>query len=180
MRWKDVGKGIVLCLAVMLVGCSPYHTPPSSQYCNLLKLQAKLASDLESEGIQVIQVGEETTLVLPADKFFYLHSNHMYSHSESYLYQIIRFINTYPVVDVQVFGYTDNIGDYTRNLALSRSQAQSIAGFLWQNGLNARMLTAVGMACHNDVASNLTRHGNAKNRRIEIHFRLPPPNNVFH
>jgi len=181
MRWTKFSLGMVLCMAMLLGGCAPRVVyPPPTKYCDLLKLQVRLANKLRAEGTQVIQIGEETTLILPADKFFYPRSNNMRPGYQPHLNTIIRFINTYPTTDVQVTGYTDNIGDYTRNMALSRAQAQAIVNYLWSHGLNTRMISASGKGCHDDIANNNTRHGNALNRRIEIYFRLPPPANVFH
>jgi outer membrane protein OmpA-like peptidoglycan-associated protein len=181
MRWMDICAGIVFSISMVLVGCAhPPPPPPETPYCQLLKTQIKLANHLQAQGIKVIQVGEETTLILSTDQFFYAFSNHMRQDAEAKLNHIVHFINTYPTVDVQVTGYTDNVGNYTRNLALSRAQAQAVVDYLWSRGLNSRMISASGKGCHEDIADNSRASGRAQNRRIEIYFRLPPPDNIFH
>lgn len=181
LRRMILMTGIAILSATLFVGCSkPVQTTDYYKACELLNLQYKLAQKLKGEGIQVVQVGEETTLILPADNFYYPYSNDLRSSSYKTLQNIIGFINTYPTVDIYVTGYTDSTGDYVRDLALSRAQAQGVADYLWSHGLNSRVISAVGKACQDDVASNDLRRGRAQNRRIEIFFRLPPPNNVFH
>lgn len=172
--------GIIASLLI-LVGCSAKSTTnanPSSA-CQLMLLQEKLVKDLTSDGIQVVQQGDETTLLLPSDSFFYTYSNNRLASSDKKLNKIIEFLNTYGTVDILVTGYTDNVGDSIRNLALSRSQAQAIVNYLWANGLDSRLISAQGKGCADDIADNSTYLGRKANRRIEITFRLPPPDNVF-
>jgi outer membrane protein OmpA-like peptidoglycan-associated protein len=164
---------LFLSAGIFLAGCStsvpPVPPPPvvDDMSCKQLLQQQKLAQKIKGEGVQVVQVGEEVTLVLQTDKFFYFNSNNA-KFDRKVLKDIIDFINTYPTVNIQVIGYPNKQGNSVRNLALSREQAHEIARYLWENGLNTRLIS-----------------GNAKQTmnafpRIEIFFRLPAPTNVFH
>ncbi len=152
---------------LMLTGCA--HRSINTDHCRVLLFQQQLADDLRGDGIQIVTVGDEVTLILPTAKFFYSNSNHMRD-KEGMLNRITAFINTFPVVDIRVKGYTDNRGNYTRNMALSRAQAQAIATYMWGHGLNSRLISAEGYGCHNPYGFN----------HIEIFFRLPRPDNIFH
>jgi outer membrane protein OmpA-like peptidoglycan-associated protein len=187
MRWINILVGVVtLALLAALQACTHHEIPnpvkpQPGPACQVLLAQQAVRNQLESDGTQVVQVGEETTLILPADNFFYKHSNHMLSQGRVYLNHIISFLNQYPIVDLQVTGYTDSMGDPVRNYALSRAQAQQVANYLWAHGLNARLVTAEGEGgCVGSIASDAYCCGRTENRRIEIYFRQPPPNNVFH
>jgi len=165
---RKFGWFIFSLVILMLTGCA--HRSINTDQCRVMLFQYQLASDLKSDGVKVVVVGDEVTLILRTNQFFYANSNHMRDRGPE-LNRIIAYINTYhPIEDIQVKGYTSNIGNYTRNLALSRAQAQAISNYMWKHGLNSRLISAEGYGCHNPYGFN----------HIEIFFRLPPPDNVFH
>lgn len=75
--------------------------------------------------------------------------------------------NTY----VDLTGYTDNVGDPTANLTLSKERASAVAFYLKQKNSDlsdASKLTFKGLGEENPIADNSTAAGKAKNRRVEI------------
>jgi len=68
---------------------------------------------------------------------------------------------------VVIYGYTDSIGDAPVNLKLSQKRAKSVTTTLNSLGVSSTRLTAVGMGEKDPIATNETREGRAKNRRIE-------------
>ncbi len=155
---------------IFLTSCASSSAESSvkeSQSCQQRHLQEQLAEQLQSEGVQVVQVGEETTLVLQTYDFFYPNSNHMID-NPSVLDDVVKFINAYPTVDVQVTGYPNCHVNAVRSLAVSRAQAQEFANYLQEHGLNTRLISA--------DAKNIF----SESPRIEIFFRLPAPADVFH
>ena len=83
---------------------------------------------------------------------------------------------------IKVEGHTDNVpihpklkGQFDSNWELSIARATNVVRFLTEKvGLNAGKLEASGFGEHRPIATNKTRRGRAKNRRIEI--RLLPLN----
>ena len=69
---------------------------------------------------------------------------------------------------VQVEGHTDNRGGASLNLALSQARAQAVIGALIQRGVRAERLVARGFGPGAPVASNATRQGREKNRRVQF------------
>jgi chemotaxis protein MotB len=75
-----------------------------------------------------------------------------------------------------VHGYTDNtpIGDelaqegVPTNEALSQKRAEAVKQFLIERGVRPDLITVVGHGASNPVASNETRQGRQKNRRVEL------------
>lgn len=147
---------------------------------DIQKKQNKLVNELKRKGVQVVQVGDEVSLRIPDEHIFYPYSAHMRHGTNALFQNIVGFINTYPIEAIQVVGYTDNMGDPLRNLALTRQQAQIVANDLWGRGLNARFIGTEGLGSQMPIASNTSAGGRAKNRHIEILFHLLPPNNVFY
>jgi len=72
---------------------------------------------------------------------------------------------------VQINGHTDNVGDPTSNLALSRARAEAVKNFLMQNApanFPAERVIVRGFGDTQPVADNGTHEGKAKNRRVEV------------
>jgi len=81
----------------------------------------------------------------------------------------------YPGMTVRVYGYTDS--DPIRktrhlwddNLDLSANRAMAVARHLKGRGINAANIESVAMGATNFVASNKTKDGKKRNRRVEIY-----------
>jgi chemotaxis protein MotB len=76
---------------------------------------------------------------------------------------------------IRIEGHTDNVpisGGLTRifptNWELSAARAINVCKYLQQQGIDPSTLSAAAFAENKPVASNETREGRAKNRRIEI------------
>ena len=68
----------------------------------------------------------------------------------------------------EIGGHTDNQGDRSFNISLSRSRAEAVANYMTARGIGAQQLDAVGFGPDTPVADNTTREGRAANRRIEF------------
>lgn len=69
-------------------------------------------------------------------------------------------------VHLEVAGYSDNVGDKSANLALSKRRAQAVLTYLVTQGVSASTLTAAGYGDVDPVDSNDTEGGRFHNRRI--------------
>ncbi len=65
---------------------------------------------------------------------------------------LLKGLNKYVI---KVAGYTDNVAVPERSLALSRQQAQIIANYLWNSGVDARVLYATGYGNQMPIASQV-------------------------
>ena len=72
---------------------------------------------------------------------------------------------------INVVGHTDNVGDASYNLSLSRRRAAAVAAILKQSGVSAGRLVTVGRGEDQPIASNLNAAGRQQNRRVEIIIR---------
>jgi OOP family OmpA-OmpF porin len=81
----------------------------------------------------------------------------------------IDFVKKYPDSKVRVEGYTDSIGTNKYNQKLSERRAEAVKNYLVHKGaVGASKITSVGYGETNPIASNKTKQGRAKNRRVEI------------
>lgn len=80
---------------------------------------------------------------------------------------VAAFLKEYPQVHVVIEGHTDNSGPDKFNMALSQRRAESIVSVLAEKyGIALSRLKAKGFGETNPIASNDTKAGRAKNRRI--------------
>jgi OOP family OmpA-OmpF porin len=77
----------------------------------------------------------------------------------------IRNINLEVVIAI---GHTDSIGSDAYNQRLSVRRAESVKAYLVSKGVEPNRIYTEGKGEKQPVASNKTREGRAKNRRVEI------------
>lgn len=91
--------------------------------------------------------------------------------SMTILDMVFRTLNENPELEVEIRGYTDNTGNYEKNVQLSQHRADSVKQYLVSKGINALRISTKGFGPADPIAPNDTKDGRAKNRRIEF-FRV--------
>ncbi len=86
------------------------------------------------------------------------------------LSQFATSLQNNPETNVQIFGYTDNVGTRAANDKVSTERASVVKTYLMNSGVNSSRLTSQGLAWENPVASNDTEAGRAQNRRVEVYI----------
>ena len=69
---------------------------------------------------------------------------------------------------ITVEGHTDSSGTAAVNLPLSQERAQAVATYFSKNGIDSDIISAVGKGFQVPLASNKTKEGKAKNRRVDV------------
>jgi outer membrane protein OmpA-like peptidoglycan-associated protein len=90
--------------------------------------------------------------------------------SEMTLNQIMKLMNDYPTLFVEISGHTDTDGKDDYNLKLSENRAKSVVDYLISKGVDPKRLSYKGYGETRPIAPNNTAEGKSKNRRIE--FRI--------
>ncbi|GAA4276083.1 OmpA family protein [Aquimarina mytili] len=90
--------------------------------------------------------------------------------SNKVLQDIIAILKEYPTAKFTVEGHTDSAGSNKLNQRLSDSRANAVKNYLTENGVDQFRLSAVGYGEDRPIATNKTRAGRAKNRRVEINL----------
>ncbi len=94
------------------------------------------------------------------------------------LNRIIAQINAkFPGKDVYIIGHTDSDpirrSKWKDNLELSLHRAAAVARYMIAHGLNPKQVIVAGAGKYRPIASNRTRAGKAKNRRVEFWILKP-------
>jgi outer membrane protein OmpA-like peptidoglycan-associated protein len=86
------------------------------------------------------------------------------------LNQWADYFNNNPQVSADIYGHTDNTGSTTYNETLSEKRAQAVVNYLIGEGVAPDRLKAKGFGESQPTATNETKKGQQKNRRVEMNF----------
>lgn len=81
---------------------------------------------------------------------------------------LMEVVAPYPDAKILVKGYVSSDNNSPENIKLSEERAASVSKLLVQEGLSEDRLEIKGMGALEPIASNSTREGRAKNRRVEV------------
>lgn len=95
-------------------------------------------------------------------------SANLKSSSTSILNKIGDLLNKYPSYKLDINGHTDNVGDPTKNIRLSKSRAESCLAYLQSIGISKQRISVNGYGSKQPIDSNDTAEGRARNRRVEF------------
>jgi outer membrane protein OmpA-like peptidoglycan-associated protein len=84
------------------------------------------------------------------------------------LAKVAGILIAYPGLDIEVGGYTDNVGRDETNQKLSENRAGAVRDYLVQAGVATNSVTAKGFGDSLPVASNDNSAGRQQNRRVEL------------
>ena len=82
----------------------------------------------------------------------------------------VGYFKNNPLVTAEIYGHTDSTGPIKYNQKLSEKRAQAVINYLVKNGVAPDRLTARGFGESQPTASNKTKAGRQKNRRVELNF----------
>jgi outer membrane protein OmpA-like peptidoglycan-associated protein len=84
------------------------------------------------------------------------------------LAKVAGILLAYPGLNIEVGGYTDNVGTDDMNQTLSENRAGSVRDYLVQQGVLANSVSSKGFGNTLPVASNDNSAGRQQNRRVEL------------
>lgn len=130
--------------------------PPPAPVIQEAKPQAAAAPEIVKKGRTTLDV------LFEFDK--YVIRNNFYSDIDN----LAAVMKQYPGLKVTIEGHTDNIGSAAYNKKLSQQRADAVKKYMVEkSGIDPKRLTAKGFGFDKPVASNATREGRQKNRRVE-------------
>jgi outer membrane protein OmpA-like peptidoglycan-associated protein len=84
------------------------------------------------------------------------------------LSKVAGILLAYPGLNIEVGGYTDNVGGDEMNQKLSEHRASSVRDYLVQQGVVTNSVTSKGFGNTLPVATNDNAAGRQQNRRVEL------------
>lgn len=115
--------------------------------------------------LQPIIKGKSTVL---RNIFFETDSYELKPESKAELAFLIKFLNEYKNISVEISGHTDNSGTYEYNLKLSHNRAKTVSEYIILNGISGKRVSYKGYSFSKPIATNENEEGKALNRRTEM------------
>jgi outer membrane protein OmpA-like peptidoglycan-associated protein len=84
------------------------------------------------------------------------------------LAKVAGILIAYPGLNIEVGGYTDNVGGDAMNQTLSENRADAVRSYLVEQGVITNTVSAKGFGNTSPVASNNNSAGRQENRRVEL------------
>jgi outer membrane protein OmpA-like peptidoglycan-associated protein len=84
------------------------------------------------------------------------------------LAKVAGILIAYPGLNIEVGGYTDNVGGDDMNQKLSENRAGAVRNYLVEEGVTTNSVTSKGFGNTLPVASNDNAAGRQENRRVEL------------
>lgn len=147
------------------------------------ELEQKLAADIASGHVTVRGEGNMLAVDLADEILFPSGEAELRDRGKEVIRRVCPSLRDLEGRIVEVGGHTDDrpiVGDgrerFPTNWELSTARATDVVRFLQDEcDISGTRLVAAGFSAYRPVASNRSRRGRSKNRRIELVLRPPPP-----
>ena len=126
------------------------------------------APDSTYEKNIALQPLEVNAAVVLKNIFFDFNKYDIKPESEVELDRIAQLLTENPTVQIQIAGYTDNVGNTADNIKLSENRAKAVVTYLISKGIDTKRLSYKGYGEAQPIADNKTEEGRAQNRRTEL------------
>jgi outer membrane protein OmpA-like peptidoglycan-associated protein len=115
-----------------------------------------------------LQPIEVNASIILKNIFFDVNQYELKPASQIELDEVVKLLKENPLVQIQINGYTDNVGKPADNLLLSENRAKSVVNYLKAKGIDGKRLSFKGYGETQPVSPNTTEAGRALNRRTEL------------
>lgn len=132
-----------------------------------------VADSLSDRHVQVIRIGDYTRLIIPSNQLFVGQGSQLLPSATQPLDMVLKLIKAVPKIRVDVAAYTYKMGSQRIDAKLTQLQAQAVANYLWDNGLDARFVTARGMGYQNRITNDPQKLN--EDYRVEITLKALNP-----
>ena len=112
-----------------------------------------------------LEAGKKTILNAVA---FDVYQKLMIEESMPDMDRVVKLLTDIPSLEVELGGYTDNIGSVTLNRKISEQRVQLFAEMLVSKGINEARIKYKGYGPNQPIATNFTEEGRQMNNRVEL------------
>ena len=82
--------------------------------------------------------------------------------------RLVKILKENPAIEIEIGGHTDNKGNNTLNVKLSRNRADAVKQYLVDQGIDKKRITTQGYGSKFPIANNKNELTRKKNRRVEF------------
>lgn len=132
-----------------------FNIPQATNYQEIIK------------DIQMNKLAAGTKVIL-SNIFFQFGKAVLETISYPELNRVVKLLEAYPKLKIEISGHTDNKGSLAINKKISEERAKAVVEYLLAKDVTVDRLTYKGYAYLQPVASNDTEEGRQRNRRVEF------------
>lgn len=123
----------------------------------------------EIEKIIELEKIQKGSKIILRNVFFDFDKSDLKDESVFELNRLLKLLEKYPEINLQLEGHTDSHGSDEYNISLSQRRIDSVKDYLVKNGLNSnRIKNTIGFGEAKPIDTNETDEGRANNRRVEF------------
>jgi len=115
-----------------------------------------ILNDINTKGLATLHINFDTG------------KSRIKSDSYAIISEIVKMMKSNPKLKIGIDGHTDNVGDESSNLKLSKNRARSVLMALTDEGIDEERLKSEGYGQSKPLGDNATNEGKAQNRRVEL------------
>jgi len=141
--------------------------PFAYYYFDELELLELAQPKVSTEDLSKLKI-ERGKIVRLRNIFFETDKDRLLPDSYEELNKLVRMLNRYPNMTIQINGHTDSRGADAYNLDLSIRRARAVVNYLRNQGVDPDRLQYQGYGSRQPIAPNDTKQGRQKNRRVEF------------
>ena len=130
--------------------------------------EEKLRVQLANTGVSVTRDGDNIILNMPGNITFDTDRSDISSGFYEVLNSVVLVLDEFDKTIILVDGHTDSTGTLAHNQRLSERRAQSVGDYLVAQRIDRRRIETRGLGPDRPIASNATRDGRERNRRVEL------------
>ncbi len=130
------------------------------------KMQTELK--LLSAKFARVRQGKRGLIISLSDILFDIGKAELAPGTKENLSKLAEILRDFPDKNILVEGHTDNTGDQAFNKRLSEDRAYAVMSLLISKSVKPERISAKGYGMEKPIASNKTREGRQRNRRVDI------------
>lgn len=171
-------KLVTLLLLFYVTGCS--QVAPKTLDTPDLPTQIEGASDatialfqarLAKAGVNIITLGQDYLLVIPASALFSTQSPKLTWESYQLLNEVACYLQQFRKITIHVNAFSSQYVSAQREHALTLARAKAVADYLWSQGVDSRFIFTQGLGSDKPIVVSKAGGDLSMNSRIEITFR---------
>ncbi len=165
------GRGLVTTSGTGLCWRTGYWTPADAVVvgCDGVEAAAPMAAaPVPAPAPAPVPVVSSEKVTYSADAFFDFDKSIVKPEGQEALDKLVKHMEGVDIEVIIATGHTDWTGTEEYNQALSIRRAEAVKAYMVSKGVDPKQIYTEGKGELQPVASNKTREGRAKNRRVEI------------